>query len=768
MNFFRNSFGIKYRILFRILTATAIIFIISIVLISINNRKTSLNSAFDLVDEHSEKYANEVKLYLEEYMDVSRAITSIFEGKENYPPEMRRAIFMNVLKDVLKDNPHFLAAWTIWEPNAVDGMDSLFVLKPGCTHIGSFSATYYRSNENIYLEDSGTGGELFVGSYYTIPKANKQESLLNPFYYSYTGNPEDEILQTNMIVPIVINNEFHGVVGVDAALDSFHEIIRNIKPFNDGYAFIIANDGSYIAHPDEDLIGESYNDHQEQVEKQFHVLKTIQDGKSLSFSYANGQLDEKYYYSFTPVFVGNTTTPWSLAVVVPYKSILADINRNILFLTLIAITGLILLAVLLNFISNGISKPLTLVSKEIKKLNSANLDKLTYIEKTENNEIGEIARSSFQLIDWINKTGQFAHEIGDEHYDYNYELYNDHDLLGQSLIDLRKRLIQAHEESEKRNIENERRNWAAEGISELNEVVRSNNEDIHDLYYILLSTLIQYVKAVQGGIFIIEDDGGDQVLDLKASYAFDRRKFIQKKMHYQEGLVGRCVMERKRIILTEIPENYISITSGLGKANPTNLLLVPLIFNENVFGVIELASLKPFENYIIDFIEKAAETIASSVSIIKTNVQTTELLEKSKHQAEELEAREKELQQNLEELKSVHEQLDNNNKQIELREKNVIAILDGIPDAILTCSDNGEIIDFNPEFLMCSGYEKPDLENQQINILLDVEDLTKLKLRRVLSLKLTRKDGKIKNIEAKVTKIQKQEGTNYLFLIRSK
>jgi methyl-accepting chemotaxis protein len=761
----RNQ-GIRAKISNLILIITIAIFIITISVISIANRKASLNDAFTLTDTYSQQYANEVKAYLDEYMDVARAISTIFEGKDNYPLSTRRQIFMNMLKDVLVNNPHFLAVWTIWEPNAVDERDSLHILKTGSTHIGSFSTTYYRDEGQIKLEDLGTEGPLFVGSYYTIPKATKKETVLNPIYYSYTGNEKDEIHQTSMIIPIVSNQSFYGVIGVDATLESFKELINKIKPFNDGYAFLMANDGSFVAHPAEENIGTYFSEIASDIDKEYEVVKKIKKGEPFSL-----KLDKesgKIYYSFTPIYIGNSTTPWSLAVAVPYKSILKSVNRDIIISSIIGLLGIIILAITINFISKKISQPLMGISDEMEKLNAANVDKLDSIAQDEQNEIGNIATASHTLIDWINKTGEFAKNIGNGNYEYEYELFNKNDFLGKSLLEMRDTLKQAQSDTKERELENNKRTWSAQGLALMNDTIRKNNDDIESLYYHIISNLVQYIEANQGGLFLIEHDDEDKkdVLNLKSSFAYNRRKFLKRKSEINEGLLGECIKGKEKILLSEIPDDYIEISSGMGGANPRYILISPLIYNEKVYGVIEIASFNKIGPHVCEFVESVSETIASTISMIKTNFQTTDLLEKSQSQAEELETSERELQQNLEELKAVHEQMDLNNKKVEEREKNVIAILDGIQDGILACDTEGVVLDVNPEFRKFTGYSK-NIEGDSVFRVLEIKNMNDLKINKEQTFNLIKSDDSKVKVKAKVSQINKVDGINYMFLIRT-
>jgi transcriptional regulator with GAF, ATPase, and Fis domain len=151
-------------------------------------------------------------------------------------------------------------------------------------------------------------------------------------------------------------------------------------------------------------------------------------------------------------------------------------------------------------------------------------------------------------------------------------------------------------------------------------------------------------------------------------------------MEVGEGLVGRCVQEKEAIYLTEIPNNYISITSGLGTANPTCLLLMPLKVNEQIFGVLELASFTTLESYQIDFIAKIAESIGAAISTVDTNKRTKQLLEKAQQQAEELRAQEEEMRQNMEELTATQEEM-------RRKEKEYLLLINKLPAEESTSTD---------------------------------------------------------------------------------
>jgi PAS domain S-box-containing protein len=231
------------------------------------------------------------------------------------------------------------------------------------------------------------------------------------------------------------------------------------------------------------------------------------------------------------------------------------------------------------------------------------------------------------------------------------------DILGKAIVNLRNTLKVSKEEEEIRRQEDEQRRWSAEGLALFGEILRSQKENIEELSYSIISNLVKYIDANQGGFYLLDDtDPGDKFFNLTACYAYERRKYTDKRLEWGEGLVGACGLEKKTTVLSKIPDSYLNITSGLGKSNPKNLILVPLLLNDEVHGVIEIASFNIFEKHKIEFVEKVAESIASTISSVKINLRTAKLLKESQEQAETLQTQEEQMRQNMEELQATQEE----------------------------------------------------------------------------------------------------------------
>ena len=203
----------------------------------------------------------------------------------------------------------------------------------------------------------------------------------------------------------------------------------------------------------------------------------------------------------------------------------------------------------------------------------------------------------------------------------------------------------------------DKRNWIAKGISEIGDLMRGEVDE--RFYQKIVSAIVAFMKINQAGIYTVEEeeeyDGKNTIILLRACYAFDRQKFLKKKIEIGQGLVGQCYLEKEPIYLKKVPESYIHITSGLGDSNPRTVFIVPLIHNEIVEGIIEIATFKELEEHEMEFLKKLSDTIASFISANRINMQTKRLLQQSQQQSEELRATEEEMRQNMEEMQATQE-----------------------------------------------------------------------------------------------------------------
>ena len=237
--------------------------------------------------------------------------------------------------------------------------------------------------------------------------------------------------------------------------------------------------------------------------------------------------------------------------------------------------------------------------------------------------------------------------------------------------------------------EERQRNWAAIGLANFSQLLREHDNDLEKLTSVFLSKLVAYVNANQGSIFVKTELNGRIVLEQKACYAYDRKKFVTSVIELGEGILGQTFLENETTLLTEVPENYVHITSGLGDATPRSLVLVPIKVNEDILGILELASFSIFPDHVVQFLEKVCESLASTISSAQIKIQTHNLLIESQEKTEQMKSQEEELRQNLEELQATQEEM--YRKQLELDQKSnlIQLILDNLPIPTFVKDDQG-------------------------------------------------------------------------------
>jgi PAS domain S-box-containing protein len=257
----------------------------------------------------------------------------------------------------------------------------------------------------------------------------------------------------------------------------------------------------------------------------------------------------------------------------------------------------------------------------------------------------------------IEQVNAFTRELTHGNLEVDFKSSGEGDTLGESLLNLRDTLRTNRETDLKLRKEEEERNWLASGSAHFSEVLRTYIHDPEQLSFTVIKDLTKYVNAIQGGFYLLDDsDPQNKFFNLAAFFAYDRRKFTDQQIKWGDGLIGTCALEQKIIHLKNVPESYITVTSGLGESNPNSLLIIPMQYEGQIYGVLEFASFGEFESRHVTLVEKTAESIAATLSAVKTNLRTAKLLEESKAQTQALTSHEEEMRQNMEELQATQEE----------------------------------------------------------------------------------------------------------------
>ncbi len=204
---------------------------------------------------------------------------------------------------------------------------------------------------------------------------------------------------------------------------------------------------------------------------------------------------------------------------------------------------------------------------------------------------------------------------------------------------------------------NSEQDWLKTNLAKFSRMMQGQ-KDLEAVSKLIMSELTPLVSAHHGAFYIMDDDNNTPVLKLIASYAYKERKHVGNRFYLGEGLVGQAALEKKPILLTNVPEDYIRISSGLGEAPPRNVIVLPVLFEGEVKAVIELASFLPFSQIHQLFLDQFAESVGVVINMIAANMRTAELLEQSQSLTLELQSQSEELRTQQEELKKSNAELE--------------------------------------------------------------------------------------------------------------
>ena len=364
----------------------------------------------------------------------------------------------------------------------------------------------------------------------------------------------------------------------------------------------------------------------------------------------------------------------------------------------------------------------------LKTLSQGNIPPL--IQETKD-ELNSMVKATNELAKNLQDIKTFAVEVGEGRFDSDILVFDGQGELGVSLLEMKNSLKSVYEQEQLRA-------WATAGLAKFSEILRRNNDNIELLCNEIISETVKYLGINQGGIFVLNKNAKEPVLELKGMYAFDKKKSMQKQIKLGEGLLGQAFLEGGIVHIKQVPQDYIMITSGLGNLQPRSLLIVPLQYNDEVIGVMELASFEDFQTHHIDFLKSIAEVTASTIITVYSNDATRMLLLDMQSKTQSIQEKEEQLRLNTVQLTTAHEELEKNLEMTERELAKLKLILDSIADAVIVYSEKGIIQFANRPAENMFNYDTGELVGLGIRAVLE---LSPDELRSDFAATRTRREG---------------------------
>jgi PAS domain-containing protein len=451
--------------------------------------------------------------------------------------------------------------------------------------------------------------------------------------------------------PLYIDGKIKGLyyLGIRERMGrALMNVFESKKFLKSGYPFLITKEGTILIHPEEKQ-GADYS--------KTSIFKKLNSSNLNSGTIRYKWPNEKHGQQWNLHYKYHEPTQSYICIGYP-KS---ELYNELIIYSVYGFIGFIIFIIVLQFFFGLAYKPLKRRLNRLKSIlthlaEGQNTDMLKLPGEREFYELGEKVN---QISGRFNDLAEFANGLANDNFSQVYPKSFIDDKIGEALILINDKLNEAMYNENIRKKEDKLRDWESEGLSRFVNILQRNRENLDELCYELISNLVEYLNADLGALFFINaDDPEDIYFEQMATYAFEQRRLVQKKIYPEQGLIGRIFNEKETIYLSEVPKGYITIKSGLGEGDPKNLLIVPLLINKEVYGAIEIASFNLIKGFQIEFIEKIGENIASTINNVLVNTKTKELLQQSRKQSELLSSQEEEMRRNILELQNIQKESD--------------------------------------------------------------------------------------------------------------
>ena len=396
-----RNLGLRPKMAASILIVAALALFAAVFWVGYNSRKLALQEAQDKTLEIARRWASQVQSELQVAMDTARTLAQSLEGMKNrgVPP---RDMMDGILKNVLEKYPQFLAVWTCWEPNAMDGKDFQFINAIGHDATGRYIPYWNRLSGDIDIQPLVDYDVPGKGDYYLEALKSDKEVVFDPVPFEMNGEQQ---LKTILAVPVRYEGKPVGVVGIDIPLRAFEPLIKKVKLYDVGYGFLMSNDGRQTAHP---LKWSNVGKDLEFFQWEPEIGQAIKQGREITTLKVSRTTGIESFYAFAPVSIGFADKKWSLATNVPLDKI-TERARHIFWQSMgIGVFAIVILGVIVWFLVGGISKPILNMAGTIRQV-ARDRDLTIDVPVTSRDELGimgrefnnmmKALRDSFAMVD---------------------------------------------------------------------------------------------------------------------------------------------------------------------------------------------------------------------------------------------------------------------------------------------------------------------------------------------------------------------------------
>ncbi len=624
----RKSESIKSKILKWTISIIVLVGTILITYSYTNSKNLELDAGIDQLENHAKTNDLIIEQRLFHTADInqefSRALMAI---RENNDIDNKREILEEIITKSMVEQTDLIGYNIIMEPNAFDNRDSYYIDNDKYAKNGQYVSyiTIKSGEANIVTID-----DAYDLPFYIKTKETKDVIISEPYYFDIQGT---DVLIITIAKPLYDEDKnFIGVVGIDITMEYFEKVVSE---------FVSATESIILFDENGKII---FNNFDGSINNE-NISKAGLDNSIIISELESNSIisreNQNRYEVITKIEVPHISNNWYICFYTDMKVLTDKTIESTLITAAIGIATLIFAFLLLWIIINKIVSPLIIFVENMKLFDIENLDgELTVLDDSAS-EILDLSKEYTSLID----------KLKENLTERNYK------------------------------------DWLQKGQVSINDISQTTNE-LNKLLSQIISFVTKKVEGQIGAIYLLNEQLEENQYELSSSYAYQRRKGIAVPFKLGEGLVGQAALDNEIIIISDIPEDYLAINSGLGNKVPKNIIIVPCSYQGKVVAILEIASISEFSDNIIKFLDLIKTNVAISISNI-LNFESVERLLKdanefaSKLQIQQEELRvtneeleiqsvtltesQAELESQQEELRVINEELEENTKMLEIQ-----------------------------------------------------------------------------------------------------
>lgn len=388
-----------------------VVILLTTILISQRAQTLSKDLSLQAAEKTAQRYGLEVKALLEGTLAEAKLLETVFWQLRS--ENIDRRVLDQILLENTKMNKNILGSWMLWEPNAYDKKDNAYKNKAGHDSTGRVNSFWHWLDDDVIHENNI---DWQTSGWYQNPKKRLKETLEDPYFYTVSG---EEMLLISSIQPIVHNDTFYGVVGIDLKLDMLQTLVASLNILDSGYSTLIANSGMYIAHPDKERIGKQVKD----FDASKVSLINNQQSKNIIFDTVFDEtLQTSVFRLLVEIDIKNIDSPWTLMIIIPVETVFepAIAIRNEIFFTGLA-SGLIML-LLLTFLVRSLLAPILEMTHLLKTKFNSKHSVFPQFNISSHDEIGELAKSFNEMSLEVSHSRQQLENLNGELSIFNEQL----------------------------------------------------------------------------------------------------------------------------------------------------------------------------------------------------------------------------------------------------------------------------------------------------------------------------------------------------------